>query len=471
MLFNSLAFLAFLPVVLTGALLLRGTSWRLWVLAASYVFYGVWDERFLLLIAASTVVDFWAARHIARSDDARTRRAWLLVSIITNLGILAFFKYSNFFLESLDVVLRPLGTTVAAHRLDIILPVGISFYTFQTLSYTIDVYRGTTKPAESFVAFATYVAFFPQLVAGPIERSSNLLPQLQRPAIRPSSTQVDDALWLIAAGFAKKVFIADNLAVVVNQIFALPSPSGGAVMLGAVAFAFQIYGDFSGYSDIARGVSKLMGVDLMLNFRSPYLASGPADFWRRWHISLSTWLRDYLYVPLGGSRRGTGTMYRNLMLTMGLGGLWHGAGWTFLVWGIYQGSLLVAERAFYGKPPPHPKRFTLSIGHVVRTGLTFAVVCVGWLIFRAESGAQLLEMGMALIQTPTVFSGVRSQWFLGVALFSGAAMAIQAAEERSAEAPLAGLRPAARAAVLLLLSYASIILGAPGENEFIYFQF
>ncbi|MGE0325266.1 MAG: MBOAT family protein [Polyangiaceae bacterium] len=471
MLFNSLVFLAFLPVALIGALTLRGNAWRGWVLVASYVFYGYWDPRFLILIAGSTVLDYVCASRIAASDSAPARKRWLLLSLVVNLGVLAYFKYANFFLDSLDTVLARFGSSTAATRLDIVLPVGISFYTFQTLSYTIDVYRGDTKPAKSLLSFATYVAFFPQLVAGPIERSSRLLPQIEEGRVRPTALQLDEALWLIAVGFAKKVFIADNLAPIVSQVFKQEHPGGLTVMVGTVAFAFQIYGDFSGYSDIARGVSKLMGVDLMLNFHSPYLASGPADFWRRWHISLSTWLRDYLYIPLGGNRGGTVRMYRNLSITMLLGGLWHGAAWTFVIWGAYQGVLLIAERLVYGKPPPHPARFRLSPLTLFRTAVTFVFVCYGWLIFRAQDVHQLWALTRGLVAHPLSTAGLTKPWLLALLVFGGSAMLIQAAEEGAPERPLRSIRPVWRGLILAVLTYAVLILGAPGDSQFIYFQF
>jgi len=364
---------------------LSGRPAKLFLLAASYFFYGSWNAKFLLLIIASTLLDFQVGRLLPLARDPRRRKLLLLASICGNLGILAFFKYFNFFAESAVGLLGALGVHLPRVVIDVLLPVGISFYTFQTMSYSIDIYRGRMSPTQSLLDFSLYVAFFPQLVAGPIERPRHLLPQLSnipRPADRSG--------WaLIAMGAFKKVVIADHMAPLVAATYAAPdSVPAAALWLGTYAFAMQIYGDFSGYSDIAVGLGRLMGVDLIQNFRAPYAALNPSDFWQRWHISLSSWLRDYLYIPLGGNRGGWLYVQRNLMLTMLLGGLWHGARWNYVLWGAFHGLLLVAYRP----------RFVQALGRrmdatgILRPPLTFLrrlfffhVTCLGWALFRAET--------------------------------------------------------------------------------------
>lgn len=382
MLFNSLAFLVFLPTVLVAYFFLPRKFRNLGLLIASYAFYACWDARFLSLLIISTVVDYWCSKRIRDSSNQAYRRRLLWLSLGVNLGLLAVFKYFNFFADNFIALLTLCGLDADPGLIRVILPVGISFYTFQTLSYTIDVYRGDLEPADNILDFAVYVSYFPQLVAGPIERASNLLPQLYKDR-EFDRDQFIDGIGLIATGFFKKVVVADRCAALVNAGFAsdvLPYP-GCQNWLFLYAFAFQIYCDFSGYSDIARGVSKMFGIELMLNFGKPYLVSNPSRFWRHWHISLSTWLRDYLYIPLGGNRGGVSAVYRNLMITMVLGGLWHGAGWAFLFWGLYQGGLLVAHRFFLQDKIAIESRFArgcLTIGF-------FHLVCVGWLLFRCGS--------------------------------------------------------------------------------------
>lgn len=341
MVFNSLEYAAFLPAVAI-AYWRMGHRARLWLLlAASYAFYGSWDWRFLSLIILSTIVDFLVARGIAASDDDRRRKRLLLVSLGVNLGILGFFKYFGFFVDSAEEMLAGVGLGVSGPTLDILLPVGISFYTFQTLSYTLDVYRRRLEPTRDWLVFAVFVAFFPQLVAGPIERARHLLPQFQTPRPVPTRDDVWSSLHLIGLGLVKKVVVADGLAPHVNTAFATSGEAGWVALLVAMfAFSLQIYGDFSGYSDIARGSARLLGIDVMQNFTQPHLSRNIGEFWRRWHVSLSTWLRDYVYIPLGGSRGARVLTYRNLFLTMLIGGLWHGAAWTFVVWGAIHGILL-----------------------------------------------------------------------------------------------------------------------------------
>jgi len=351
-LFNSLEFLVFLPLVFAAYWILNlwtGTraglrAQNLLVLAASYVFYGWWDWRFLSLIAFSTAVDYAVGLQIAKAnaaelapdapEDACSPKAkrWLFVSLAVNLGLLGYFKYANFFIESWVDAWAAAGVTMHASTLQIILPVGISFYTFQTLSYSIDIYRRRLEPSKDFIAFAAFVSFFPQLVAGPIERASALLPQITKRRHFDYDLAVS-GMRLILWGMFKKVVVADTCAIYVNDIFAnYEQYSGPTLVLGAIYFAFQIYGDFSGYSDIAIGTARLFGIRLMTNFRTPYFSRDIAEFWRRWHISLSTWFRDYLYIPLGGSRVGKWKAVRNTFIIFLVSGFWHGANWTFVAW-------------------------------------------------------------------------------------------------------------------------------------------
>jgi len=392
-LFNTLQYAWFFLAVFVLSWLLAGRPKirRLLLLAASYFFYGSWDWRFLALLLISTVVDFSVAKTMAQRPKQR-RRGLLLVSICTNLGILGFFKYFNFFKDSVVQLLQTAGVHADVPALSIILPVGISFYTFQTMAYTIDVYRGRAEVCRDPVTFALYVSFFPQLVAGPIERAQRLIPQLAADPKGFSNTEGGKALFLIAIGLFKKVVIGDYLAVnLVDRVFASPSSySSLEVLAGVYGYAVQIYCDFSGYTDIAIGCAALLGVKFALNFNSPYKAQNLQEFWHRWHISLSTWLRDYLYVPLGGSRRGPWRTYLNLMITMLLGGLWHGAGWQFIFWGFLHGGLLGVTRAWQrwrgveDNPGP-PKTAGALAGHAVGVFLTFHYVCLGWVFFRAES--------------------------------------------------------------------------------------
>jgi D-alanyl-lipoteichoic acid acyltransferase DltB (MBOAT superfamily) len=404
MLFNSLDFAVFLPLVfaLFWAIPARRTDLRNGLLLlASYVFYGWWDVRFLALIAFSTLLDYFLSIGIASSTDERRRRLLLWTSLGVNLGLLGFFKYFNFFLDQLNGAFSLFGMPLGAERLDIILPVGISFYTFQTLSYTIDVYRGDLKASRDPVAFAAFVSFFPQLVAGPIERASNLLPQFAVPRQFTRSEAVRGSrqiLW----GFFKKLVIADNCAEQVDRIFAgHEAASASTLVLGAVLFAFQIYGDFSGYSDIAIGVSRLFGFQLMRNFAFPYFSRDMAEFWRRWHISLSTWFRDYLYVPLGGSRGGTAMRVRNTFIIFLVSGFWHGANWTFLVWGalnaLYFLPLLLSQRNRQHLGIVAEGRLLPGLRDSMSMVGTFALTCIAWVFFRARDLEHALDYlgGMA----------------------------------------------------------------------------
>lgn len=390
MLFNSIDFAVFLPIVFsiywaTGNLKLQ----NIYLVLSSFVFYGWWDIRFLSLLVISTVIDFFIGRFLHFSEDQNKRKLVLYISIISNLGILAFFKYFNFFVDNLSIAFSFLGMPLHLASLEIILPVGISFYTFQTMSYTIDVYRRRMEPTSDLIAFSAYVSFFPQLVAGPIERAKNLLPQffIKR---HFDYTQGVNASKQILWGFFKKLVIADNCAVLADTFFNHHSVyPGSALLLGAFFFTFQIYGDFSGYSDIAIGVARLFGFDLMKNFSFPYFSRDLAEFWRRWHISLSTWFRDYVYIPMGGNQGGTWLKLRNILFIFILSGFWHGANWTYVVWGLLNGLLFVPLLIF-GKNRQHldivsfDKRMPL-LKDVVRMMSTFIIVMFLWIFFRSKS--------------------------------------------------------------------------------------
>ena len=411
MLFNSVEFLFFLPAVLAIYYGLNVRMQNVWLLVASWFFYGWWDYRFLALLGISTVVDYFCGRGIHAVSEPRKKRLLLMCSLVTNLSILGFFKYFNFFVDSAVNALGLFGFEPSVMVLQILLPMGISFYTFQTMAYTIDIYRGKQVPTHSFINFALYVSYFPQLVAGPIERASRLIPQLEKKRV-VKADDISEGVVLMLLGFFKKVAIADVIAPVVDQVFGDPAAhTSGTLILGVYLFAIQIYCDFSGYTDIARGVSRLLGVNLMINFMHPYFASSITDFWRRWHISLSSWLKDYLYIPLGGNRHGQFNTYRNLMLTMFLGGLWHGAGWNFAIWGVLHGlylgvhkyfrSFLESEHSWLRRlsgqrkeadsPVPVYESGVSStllgsrIGMVLGGILTFHLVCFAWIFFRADT--------------------------------------------------------------------------------------
>nr|WP_321234168.1 MBOAT family O-acyltransferase [uncultured Psychroserpens sp.] len=392
MIFNSIDFAIFLPIVFILYWFVVNRSLKLQnalVVVASYVFYGWWDWRFLSLILFSTLVDYSVGIALSKQEDQAKRKALLWTSILVNLGFLGFFKYYNFFLDNFISAFSFFGLEIQANSLHIILPVGISFYTFQTLSYTIDVYKRKLEPTKDFIAFSAFVSFFPQLVAGPIERAKHLLPQFYKKRTFEYDKAVDgmrQILW----GLFKKMVIADNCAEYANIIFNNSTEySGSTLILGAIFFAFQIYGDFSGYSDIAIGTSRLFGFDLMQNFNFPYFSRDIAEFWRRWHISLSTWFRDYLYIPLGGSRGGKWMQIRNTFIIFIVSGFWHGANWTFIVWGalnaIYFLPLLLTKNnrnnlniVAKGKMFPSIKEFLMIL-------LTFSLTVFAWIFFRAEN--------------------------------------------------------------------------------------
>ena len=391
--FATLEFAIFMLLVYPTYLLLSHRWQNHMLLVASYFFYGIWDWRFLSLLMWSTVIDYWVSHQIQRTTDQKLRFRYLLISLVSDLTILGIFKYLGFFVDSAAKLLETLGFQAHLPVLSIILPVGISFYTFQTLSYVIDVYRKQLHPAPNLFDFALYISFFPQLVAGPIERATHLLPQVLSPrTIRYE--QISRGSFLILFGLFKKIVIADGVANSVNAIYGMPDPTALDITLATYLFALQIYCDFSGYSDIARGTAKLMGFELMVNFNLPYFSINPRDFWQRWHISLSTWLRDYLYVPLGGNKYGELRTYRNLMTTMLLGGLWHGAAWNFVFWGFYQGAILCIHRFFIWQRKTAQDSI---LWHLLKIILFFQVICYGWLLFRANSLDQVINFTAILM--------------------------------------------------------------------------
>ena len=470
--FDSFEFWPFFAACLLLTLLLPHRAQNRMLLVASYAFYASWDWRFLGLLLLSTIVDYSVGLRLGSTDDARRRR-WLLgASLGTNLGLLGYFKYRGFFAESLAELGQSIGITVSPFVLDVVLPVGISFYTFQTLSYTIDVYRGSIAPTRNLLDLALYVAFFPQLVAGPIERAGSLLPQVQRVRER-SWERIGSGAWLALWGLFKKVAIADNLAPLVDAVHAPASdPTGPEVALAMYAFAFQLYCDFSGYTDIARGTARMMGFDLRINFDLPYLARNPQEFWRRWHVSLSSWLRDYLYIPLGGNRSSTARTYVNLLLTMLIAGLWHGAAWTFVLFGAFHGvwqCLHGVSRQVL--PSWSPTSALLERAWIaVKIIVTFHLVCLGFLMFRAESVARFGELVMALFTVWEV--GSAGAWLLPLSLVLLPLLAMEAVEALTGrrEVPLSWPAP------IRTLTYVSVVIwlatfGERGGAPFVYFQF
>jgi D-alanyl-lipoteichoic acid acyltransferase DltB (MBOAT superfamily) len=495
--FNSLKFVLFYVVVwgVVACVLVPGTLRRIWparpdvaelsvalrngfLLLASYFFYGSWDYRFLGLLALSTALDYGFARAMGTPGQHAARRRKLLIttSVLVNLTILGFFKYYGFFARSFEALATRLGLHVHPWVLEVVLPVGVSFYTFQSLSYTIDVYRGQLAPEPSLLTFATFVAFFPQLVAGPIERATALLPVLRRPT-EITWSGMNEGAFLIAAGLFKKVVIADNVSRVADAAFDLGAPTGLQSAMGAYAFAVQIYCDFSGYTDIARGAARCLGFELMLNFDLPYFSRDPSEFWRRWHISLSTWLRDYLYIPLGGNRTSTFGTYRNLMLTMLLGGLWHGAAWTFIAWGAFHGALLCLHRglrpvlAFIRPARAIPAALYSAVSAIVM----FHLVTVGWVFFRAKTLSRAFQMIASLRHVG--FQHVRAELAaLGPVELAGGLTVVlvlfQLAERASGDLLIGFRAPVpVRAVVYALGTILFFWVGEYGGDAFIYFQF
>jgi D-alanyl-lipoteichoic acid acyltransferase DltB (MBOAT superfamily) len=465
MLLDSAIYLIFLVVVTVVYWRLNQRRQNIMLLCASYFFYAWWDWRFLLLMAASTSVDYWMSHRIQASSNENTRRNLLYVSLALNFCFLGYFKYFNFFLDSFAGVANLIGMHNVPHSLwRIILPPAISFYTFQEVAYIVDVYQRKLEPPDTLLEYALFISFFPHLIAGPIQRPSHLLPQVQRPR-RFNAAQVYDGCMLIVSGLFRKCVIADSAAQIANAAFdGKMGASGWVTLLGAYAFAFQIYGDFSGYSDIARGSAQLLGFHFMVNFRQPYLATSIQDFWRRWHISLSTWLRDYLYIPLGGSRRGDSRTYINLLLTMLIGGLWHGASWNFVVWGGLHGGILAGER----KLDVHQPKSWIS--QWLARILVFHFVCFAWIFFRAQT----LHASLSLIRDLSNWQwmGSYSAAYLYLLAIAVPILAIDLYMERSSEEyptqkASFGWQLAAASAAVLVIAYGAAYQPSP----FVYFQF
>jgi alginate O-acetyltransferase complex protein AlgI len=463
MLFDTPAYLLFLVLVV---LIYWRLGWRrqnLFLLACSYFFYGWWDWRFLLLMIFSTCVDYYLSRRIAASTDAVLRKRLLVVSLVLNFAFLGFFKYFNFFTDSFADLLVTLGVhNVPRGLLQVLLPPGISFYTFQEVAYMVDVYFRKMEPADSLLDYGLFISLFPHLIAGPIQRPSHLLPQVQAPRNYCHRTFFD-GLMLIAMGLFRKCVIADNCAPLANAAFAGKLGSGfWPTVIGVYAFAWQIYGDFSGYSDIARGSAQLLGFHFMVNFRQPYLATSLQDFWRRWHISLSTWLRDYLYIPLGGSRRGTRRTYINLFTTMVLGGFWHGANWTFVVWGALHGGWLSFERLWAGGETPRPRWYSRIV--------TLGIVALTWIFFRARSVPEAFALLAGL--SSLSWNRTYGPMLIFLAIISSLMLTLDLIIERSSqEYALQRASPPWRVAFAATLMVILALAGGSQISAFIYFQF
>ncbi len=480
MLFNSLDFLIFFPVIV-GLYFALSPKYR-WVLllGASYYFYMCWKAEYIILIVFSTLVDYFAAGQMARIQEKKKRRPFLYLSLLSNLGLLFFFKYWNFFSGETRALLDSWNIMVDVPTFQLLLPVGISFYTFQTLSYTIDVYNGKLEPEKNLGRFALYVSFFPQLVAGPIERATHLLPQL-RQTFDFDYQRVVSGLQQMLWGFFKKVVIADRLAVYVNEIYASPGDENGlALLLATYFFAFQIYCDFSGYSDIAIGAARVMGYDLMENFRTPYLSRSIREFWSRWHISLSTWFRDYLYIPLGGNRVPQVRWFLNLFIVFVVSGFWHGANWTFLIWGALHGSYLVAEILWKRLPFAQFKGIPTRLKNILSIGITFHLTLLAWVFFRANSLGDATTVIRSVVELPLTLSvemiretinqaggltWLVTAFILVLFVFADPVM------DKAIKKLRSGKSISYAVGIFASILSGIIILGYFGEVEFIYFQF
>ena len=483
MLFNSIEFFLFFPFVFITYYLIAPKYRWLFLLVASYYFYMSWKPEYAILIMASTVIDYFTGLAIGKSSSKKTRLSLLLLSLSTNLGLLFTFKYFNFFIDSINSItgLMPDGPTLS--NVDLILPVGISFYTFQTLSYTIDIYKGNQQPERHFGKFALFVSFFPQLVAGPIERSVHLLPQFSR-KVRFDYNQVVSGLRLMLWGLFKKMVIADRLALIVNEVYGShENYAGFQLMLGTVFFAFQIYCDFSGYSDIAIGAARALGFDLMTNFRIPYFSKSIREFWSRWHISLSTWFRDYVYIPLGGNRASEPRWFFNLFITFLISGLWHGANWTFVIWGALHGFYLIAAIV----RDKLVARFNVSwlkfnsnnlVGRVANMGLTFALVCLGWVFFRADNVSEALaiiqnmaHISKSQIGVYTFGNGLKDELLISLLLLPLMLLVEFLTRKGTVEGIVVQLPWYVRWMLYLLFGVLVTLFSVFGNQEFIYFQF
>lgn len=470
MIFSSFSFLFFFLAVVLLMIVAPQRLRKLILLGASYYFYAYWDYRFTLLILASTIIDYCVGRWLATADSSSMRRLLLSISLAANLGMLFFFKYYNFFVDSASDILTMWGLGIS--NLDIILPVGISFYTFQTMSYTIDIYRKRLEPVQSFFDFALFVSFFPQLVAGPIVRASKFLPQLDNPiSIKKENVWAGSQIFIV--GLFKKLMVADAVAPLVDQVYAHPEYFGSAtVWLAVIAYAIQIYADFSGYSDMAIGCARILGFRFDQNFDMPYLSADISEFWRRWHISLSSWLRDYLYIPLGGSRKGISRTYINLMITMILGGLWHGASWNFVLWGLLHGVALSIHRLWQSKRPIQNNHSRISILTTIRNVFcTTLFVTLVWVLFRSQT----LATTVAIYKKLLFIDSFGAEWpyvyaFIAIGLCLVAH--IVGTLRRSEELVFFTTPNSFVAAFITMLTLIVIYVFAPtNASPFIYFQF
>lgn len=477
MLFNSISFLLFLPVVFILYWFFFNKKYKyqnFLLLVASLYFYACWDWRFLLLLMFSIALDFFSGIQIERSKTRHAAKFWLTLSIGINLGFLAFFKYYNFFAESFSELLQGFGFHVNVMLLHIVLPIGISFYTFHGLSYIIDIYKKRIPAERNPVDYAVFVSYFPLLVAGPIERATHLLPQIQKKRVF-NYEQAVDGMRQILWGFFKKIVIADNCAPIVNEIFThYQTESSSNLAIGAVLFAFQIYGDFSGYSDIALGVSRLFGIELLKNFAFPYFSRDIAEFWRRWHISLSTWFRDYLYIPLGGSKGGMLMKIRNTFIIFLVSGFWHGANWTFVIWGglnaVYFLPLLVFGKNRENLEVVAMNRLVPSFREIFQILVTFSLVCLAWIFFRAESVLQAILyierlFGKSLFSLPDPVP-------YKVLAFVAVMVIIEWLNRRKFHGlEIREYHPWLRKGLYLIIVFIILRYANFGSNEFIYFQF
>lgn len=464
MLFNSIPFLFFFLTVYLPYHFLNRKWQNRWLLLASAFFYGYWDWRFLLLLLGTASLDYASSLIIYKSDIPRTRKLWLFASTACNLSVLFFFKYFHFFADTAQRAFALTGVSFSIHTLNIILPLGISFYTFQAISYVVDVYRKKTVPISHYPDYLLFILFFPQLIAGPIERAAHLIPQILKER-KTELAGIYDGFYLIAWGLFQKICVADNLSKTASRGFDGTALHAGETWISVYAFAFQIYCDFSGYSNIARGLAKCLGFDLMLNFNRPYRSANPKEFWQRWHISLSTWLRDYLYIPLGGNRLGKRITYRNLIITMFLGGLWHGAAWHFVAWGIYHGLLLVAFNF------AEEKKISLPLPKFLKVFLFFNLTCAGWVFFRAPSFRKAIDMLYIMVfdgsAGPGFMHGVKS-----LAFFITPLLLCEFLEDKKIDRSKAiSFSPLIKAALYNVYFYFFIYFGDFGANEFIYFKF
>jgi alginate O-acetyltransferase complex protein AlgI len=488
MLFNSLHFLVFFPLMV-GFYYALPARWRApLLLLSSYYFYFSWRPSYTLLLAATTLLDYYSGVRMSRLGTKQQRRPWLYLSLASNLGTLFIFKYFNFFRDTAGALATALHLPYAVPGLELVLPVGVSFYTFQSVAYIVDVYQGKLAAEQHLGRFALFVAFWPQLVAGPIERGGQMLPQL-RQTHEFDYQNVATGLRLMAWGMFKKVVIADRLALLANPIFNHPRQFDSlALVLAVAAFTGQIYADFSGYTDLARGAARVLGYRLVLNFRQPYLATSVGDFWRRWHLSLSNWFRDYVYIPLGGSRRSPARNYGNLLVVFLLSGLWHGASWPFVVWGALHGLYLVAENW----SAPLRARLAQATGlaarprlhRVLATAITVALVAYAWIFFRANTLSDAFYISAHLFrgwdhlhlpQLQALLAGLGRHFVAELVVAAGAVALLAAADYRAERGPvsawLARWSPSLRWAGYLGLLLATLYGGIFGSSQFIYFQF